>query len=72
MYMKNKRRHAQAQFPDHARCEVAGDTAAAVPDRGEHLVRYYGWYSNRTRGMRNAALAESEPETLAPAEVFVL
>jgi len=26
-----------------------------VPDRGEHLVRYYGWYSNRSRGdhMRN-------------------
>ncbi|MCP4264416.1 MAG: hypothetical protein GY777_02375, partial [Candidatus Brocadiaceae bacterium] len=21
-----------------------------VPDRGEHLVRYYGWYSNRSRG----------------------
>ncbi len=24
-----------------------------VPDRGEHLVRYYGWYSNRSRGDRN-------------------
>ncbi len=23
-----------------------------VPDRGEHLVRYYGWYSNRSRGER--------------------
>ncbi len=23
-----------------------------VPDRGEHLVRYYGWYSNRSRGDR--------------------
>ncbi len=23
-----------------------------VPDKGEHLVRYYGWYSNRSRGMR--------------------
>ena len=21
-----------------------------VPDRGEHLVRYYGWFSNRARG----------------------
>ena len=21
-----------------------------VPDRGEHRVRYYGWYSNRSRG----------------------
>ena len=23
-----------------------------VPDPGEHLVRYYGWYSNKTRGQR--------------------
>jgi hypothetical protein len=25
-----------------------------VPDRGDYLVRYYGWYSDRARGMRNA------------------
>ncbi|SCZ68402.1 Putative transposase [Thiohalomonas denitrificans] len=24
-----------------------------VPDKGEHLVRYYGWYSNRARGERS-------------------
>jgi hypothetical protein len=29
-----------------------------VPDRGEHLVRYYGWYSNRARGKRNAEMAD--------------
>jgi len=23
-----------------------------VPDQGEQLIRYYGWYSNRSRGMR--------------------
>lgn len=23
-----------------------------IPDKGEHLVRYYGWYSFRRRGMR--------------------
>ncbi len=23
-----------------------------VPDKGEHLVRYYGWYSHRSRGIR--------------------
>ena len=27
---------------------------AHIPDRYEHLVRYYGWYSNRARGERNA------------------
>jgi hypothetical protein len=23
-----------------------------IPDKGEHLVRYFGWYSYRRRGMR--------------------
>ncbi len=29
-----------------------------VPDKGEHLVRYYGWYSNRARGDRQKAEAD--------------
>ena len=24
-----------------------------IPDPGSHLVRYYGWYSNKTRGQRD-------------------
>jgi hypothetical protein len=23
-----------------------------IPDKGEHQIRYYGWYSNKSRGMR--------------------
>ncbi|MES9958667.1 MAG: hypothetical protein ABW086_16610 [Sedimenticola sp.] len=30
-----------------------------VPDRGEHLVCYYGWYSNRSRGERKEIELES-------------
>jgi hypothetical protein len=26
-----------------------------IPDKGEHLVRYYGWYSHRQRGIRARA-----------------
>jgi hypothetical protein len=37
-----------------------------VPDRGEHLVRYYGWYSNRSRGERiRAEGSESSCDTKA-------
>jgi hypothetical protein len=35
---------------------------AHIPDRFEHLVRYAGWYSNRSRGKRR----RTEPQ---PAEV---
>ncbi len=33
-----------------------------IPDRFEHLVRYVGWYSNRSRGKRARADAE-QPAT---------
>jgi len=23
-----------------------------IPNTGEHTIRYYGWYSNKSRGMR--------------------
>jgi hypothetical protein len=35
-----------------------------VLDQGEHLVRYYGWYSNRSRGIRRQAEASEPPEVL--------
>jgi hypothetical protein len=36
-----------------------------IPAKGSHLIRYYGWYSNKARGMRKKAVASDEP---APAE----
>ena len=26
-----------------------------IPPKGAHLIRYYGWYSNKARGMRRKA-----------------
>ena len=43
-----------------------------IPNKGEHLVRYYGWYSHRQRGMRakprQEGLAENEAESAIAAE----
>ena len=33
---------------------------AHIPNAGEHLVRYYGWYRNVSRGKRRKASGESE------------
>lgn len=43
-----------------------------IPNRGQHLIRYYGWYSNRARGERKksgvtetahvASAAEDDPD----------
>jgi len=34
-----------------------------IPDKYEHLVRYYGHYSNRSRGTRR--LTEQDSDTMA-------
>jgi hypothetical protein len=40
-----------------------------IPDKGEHQIRYYGFYSNKSRGMREkdnkpvAAPGQPEPDT---------
>jgi len=36
-----------------------------IPPKGSHLIRYYGWYSNKSRGMRKKAEAEASEEPLA-------
>ena len=33
-----------------------------IPPKGAHLIRYYGWYSNKARGMRRKAAAEAAAE----------
>ena len=34
-----------------------------IPPKGSHLIRYYGWYSNKSRGMRKKAEAEASAES---------
>jgi len=36
-----------------------------IPPQGAHLIRYYGWYSNKSRGMRKKAAAEAAAESPA-------
>jgi len=37
-----------------------------VPDRDEHRVRYYGCYSNRSRGARKTTAPEATLSTPTP------
>ena len=39
-----------------------------IPPKGSHLVRYYGWYSNKSRGMRKKAAAEASAEPSSESE----
>ncbi|HEV8523477.1 MAG TPA: transposase [Terriglobales bacterium] len=34
-----------------------------IPDAGDHLIRYYGWYSNKSRGLRAKSGGAAAPPT---------
>jgi hypothetical protein len=39
-----------------------------IPNKGEHTIRYYGWYSNKSRGMRAKAVAVKNIEAVVDVE----
>jgi hypothetical protein len=40
-----------------------------IPNRGEQMVRYYGYYSNKSRGMRKKAGRDNEVSALIDSDV---
>ena len=42
-----------------ASLELLAEFTQHIPPQGAHLIRYYGWYSNKARGMRQKAAAEA-------------
>jgi hypothetical protein len=40
--------------------DFLAQVAQHIPNKGEHLIRYYGWYSNKMRGMRNKKAEEGK------------
>jgi hypothetical protein len=45
---------------------------AHIPDRREHLVRYYGWYSIVQRGKRRKQGLEAKPPEAPPIENYTI
>ena len=41
--------------------EFLARVASHIPNKGQVLQRYYGWYASRTRGTRQRAGTEEEP-----------
>jgi hypothetical protein len=53
--------------------EFLAEFTQHIPPKGAHLIRYYGWYSNKARGLRRkaaeaAAAAAESPAGSSPAE----
>jgi hypothetical protein len=47
-------------FEAFSACDWLAALTAHIPNAGEHLVRYYGWYSNVSRGKRRKAEEEEQ------------
>ncbi|MBP1774204.1 MAG: putative transposase [candidate division NC10 bacterium] len=50
-------------FEAFSACDWLAALTAHIPNAGEHLVRYYGWYSNVNRGKRRKTQKEG-PATI--------
>ena len=64
-YPKNGDNELVAGTPRNFEIYTPLDFLAAVtqhiPDNGEHQIRYYGWYSNKNRGLRKSTDAATAP-----------
>jgi hypothetical protein len=49
----------QRNFELFSACDWLAALTAHIPNAGEHLVRYYGWCSNVSRGKRRKAQGET-------------
>lgn len=47
-------------FEVFSACDWLAALTAHIPNAGEHLVRYYGWYSNVSRGKRRKTQGENQ------------
>ena len=50
-------------FEVFSACDWLAALTAHIPNAGEQLVRYYGWYSNVSRGKRRKT-QEEDPSTI--------
>jgi hypothetical protein len=51
------------------RLELIRRLCVQIPAPRQHLVRYYGWYSNRARGARGEVVPAPAPDDTSPAAV---
>ncbi len=55
---------SRRNFQVFSALDFLAEVTQHIPDKGEHLVRYYGWYSHRQRGLRGkshpAAVSEGD------------
>ena len=65
IYLSKMHPVLKRNFEIFSGCDWLATLTAHIPNAGEHLVRYYGWYSNVNRGTRRKAQGEREaPDTI--------
>jgi hypothetical protein len=55
--------------PRAAGCKHSLQLVTHIPNKGEQMVRYYGYYSNKSRGMRKKAGSDDQVPALAESAV---
>ena len=63
------RQHRQEKF---APLDWLARVASHIPEKGSQMVRYFGTYSNRVRGLWKKAASEQPPETVCRLREFLI
>jgi hypothetical protein len=58
-------------FEVFSACDWLAALTAHIPNAGEQLVRYYGWYSNVSRGKRRKAQGEATTAIVESSELLL-
>ena len=51
---------AKCNFQNFEPTNFLAEVTQHIPNRGEHIIRKYGWYSNKQRGVRNKKAEQGE------------
>ena len=60
IYQSRMHQVLKRNFAVFSACDWLAALTAHIPNAGEHLVRYYGWYSNVSRGKRRKTPEKGE------------
>ena len=66
LYRSERHWRTQRNFEVFSAKEFVAALLAQIPLKGSPQVRYYGWYSNKRRGLRAAAAAVNAPTAAGP------
>ncbi len=67
--IEHRRKHSIPRIKYRAGSGLLAQLVTHIPNKGEQMVRYYGYYSNKSRGLRKKAGTDDEVPALIDSDI---